>query len=237
MRAEALIVTHRDERGRTRLTRLRGQVPLVLRQIAGLDPVTVCLVGGAAGPIAGDDLKLHIEVGEGTVLRIISAAAAVVLAGPAGATSQLTVTAAVAAAGRLEWLPEQVIAAAGCDHRATARVTLAEGAQLIWRDELICGRYAEEPGYAVMSMNVQYAGRPLLRQAFAVGTGAPGWDGPAVLGGARAAGTVLFVNVMSTPPAGSVQFPLAGGPACLRTAVAPDAHGLRAQLGLGLGER
>jgi hypothetical protein len=37
----------------------------------------------------------------------------------------------------LRWLPEPTIATAGCHHRAAARIRLAAGARLVWRDELV----------------------------------------------------------------------------------------------------
>jgi urease accessory protein len=70
-----------------------------------------------------------------------------------------------------------------------------------------------------------------------IGPDADGWAGPAVLGGAKATGSLLRVNAalgavvpqVISPTA--VRVPLAGGPADLVTAVAPDAHTLRGYLG------
>jgi hypothetical protein len=67
------------------------------------------------------------------------------------------------------WLPEPLVAAAGCYHLALATVELAEGATLAWRDELVCGRHTEPPGNATVSLSVRYAGRPLLCQSLSVG--------------------------------------------------------------------
>jgi len=224
MRARARIVAEAGSHG-TVLTRLRGESPLLLRQTG---PQTVHLVGGAAGPLGGDDLYLEIEVGAGARLCIRSAAASVCL--PGRGPSQVTVTAHVASGGALHWLPEQLIAAHRCDHRALSKVEVAEGAELIWRDELICGRHGEPAGEARLRTVVGYAGKPLLRQTIAAGQRAPGWDGPAVMGAARAVGSVLRVNGRSLPPAvlapTAVRSALAG-PATLTSVVAPDAHQLR----------
>ncbi|WLS48851.1 hypothetical protein Q3V37_23380 [Micromonospora profundi] len=106
-----------------------------------------------------------------------------------------------------------------------------------WRDELICGRFGEAPGSAVVHTHVDHDGRPLLRQSLAVGPHAPGWAGPAVLGGAQATGSLLVVDPSrpAEPPqvladGAVVRLPLADGPATLWTATAPDAHTLRAHL-------
>ncbi|WP_433260582.1 urease accessory protein UreD [Micromonospora vinacea] len=236
MRALARLVARADGRGGTALVELHGETPLLLRQTPTDGGVaTVHLVGGAAGPLAGDDLRLEIEVGPGAAVRVHSVAASIALPGRAGAVSRMAVRAVVHAGATLHWLPEQLVAAAGCAHLAESRIELDAGATLRWRDELICGRYGEAPGGAVVHTQVDYAGRPLLRQSLAVGPHAPGWAGPAVLGGAPATGSLLVVDPsqLAGPPTaeGSVaRLPLAGGPATLWTATAADAHTLRAHL-------
>ncbi|SCF11914.1 urease accessory protein UreD [Micromonospora chokoriensis] len=236
MRALARLVARADGRGGTTLVELRGETPLLLRQTPADGGVaTVHLVGGAAGPLAGDDLRLEIEVGPGAAVRVHTVAAAIALPGRPGAVSRMTVRAVVHAGATLHWLPEQLVAAAGCAHLAESRVDLAAGSRLRWRDELVCGRYGESPGGAVVHTQVDYADRPLLRQSLAVGPHAPGWAGPAVLGGAPATGSLLVVDesrpVEPAAVDGTVaRLPLAGGPATLWTATAPDAHTLRAHL-------
>ncbi|MDG4781815.1 urease accessory protein UreD [Micromonospora sp. WMMD961] len=236
MRALARLVARADGRGGTVLVELHGETPLLLRQTPTDGGVaTVHLVGGAAGPLAGDDLRLEIEVGPGAAVRVHTVAASIALPGRPGAVSRMVVRAVVHAGATLHWLPEQLVAAAGCAHLAESRVELAAGAGLRWRDELVCGRYAESPGGAVVHTHVDYAGRPLLRQSMAVGPHAPGWAGPAVLGGAPATGSLLVVDgsrpVEPAAVDGTVaRLPLAGGPATLWTATAPDAHTLRAHL-------
>ncbi|MEV4771605.1 urease accessory protein UreD [Micromonospora humida] len=252
MRAVARVVAVADRHGRTVLRELRGESPLLLRQAAAEDGVpTVYVVGGAAGPLAGDDLRLSVEVGPGAAVRVRTVAASVALPGRPGAVSRMRVDATVHDGGTLHWLPEQLVAAAGCDHVAGSRVTLAEGARLLWREELVCGRYGEPAGDVVVATSVDHAGRPLLRQSLAVGPAAPGWAGPAVLGGATATGSLLVVGPAAAsgpatvdagggqprgrllpagPGASAAWLPLAGGPAALLTATAADAHTLRVLL-------
>ncbi|MGC5663444.1 urease accessory protein UreD [Micromonospora sp. WMMD723] len=252
MRAVARVVAVADRRGRTVLRELRGESPLLLRQAAAEDGVpTVYVVGGAAGPLAGDDLRLSVEVGPGAQVRVRTVAASVALPGRPGAVSRMRVDATVHDGGTLHWLPEQLVAAAGCDHVAGSRVTLAEGARLLWREELVCGRYGEPAGDVVVATSVDHGGRPLLRQSLAVGPAAPGWAGPAVLGGATATGSLLVVGPAAAsgpatvdagggqprgrllpagPGASAAWLPLAGGPAALLTATAVDAHTLRTLL-------
>ncbi|WP_428965156.1 urease accessory protein UreD [Micromonospora fluostatini] len=238
MKAVARLVAHPDGRGGTRLAELTGEPPLLLRRTGHRGPVAeVYVVGAAAGPLAGDDLRLEIEVTSGAAVRVHTVAASVALPGRAGATSRMVVSARVHSGAALHWLPEQTVAAAGCAHLAESRVEVAEGATLTWRDELICGRHAEDPGDAVLHTVVDLAGRPLLRQTLAVGPQAPGWSGPAVLGGAPATGSLLVLHPErpAEPPwvhpgGTAARLPLAGGPATLWTAIAPDAHTLRSHL-------
>ncbi|MEU5903433.1 urease accessory protein UreD [Micromonospora sp. NPDC047467] len=238
MRALARLVARADGRGGTALVEVHGETPLLLRQTPARNGTpTVYVVGGAAGPLAGDDLRLDIEVGPGAAVRLHTVAASVALPGRPGAVSRMVVRAVVHAGATLHWLPEQLVAAAGCAHLAESHVELAAGASLRWRDELICGRFGEEPGSAVVHTRVDYDDRPLLRQSLAVGPHAPGWAGPAVLGGAPATGSLLVVDPSRPAEPAQVRayrsvarLPLAGGPATLWSATAPDAHTLRAQL-------
>jgi urease accessory protein len=174
----------------TRLPVLSSQVPLVLRRT----PDAVYVVGGAAGPIGGDELGLRISVGAGAFLRVRTAAASIALPGPDGLESVLRVTVDVAAGARLEYLPEPVVVSAAARHATIIRVTLAEGGALLLRDELLLGRHGEAGGAARSVLHVTYAGRPLLRQSLEVSGADPAGLGPAVLAGHRAVGTLLRVD-------------------------------------------
>jgi urease accessory protein len=238
MRARARIVAEADGRGGTRAVVLHGEAPLLLRRTGAGPDLTVHLVGGAAGPLGGDDLGLDVEVGPGARLTVRSVAASLALPGPKGGASRLHVRAVVAAGGALRWHPEPLIAASGCDHDAVTEVHVADGGALAWRDDVVCGRHGEAPGDVRLTTTIRYADRPLHRHDLALGPAAPGWSGPAVLGGARAVGTLVVVDpAWSTggPPSARVLgtdaalMPLAG-PAFLATVVAPDIRGVSAAL-------
>ncbi len=236
MTATARIVAVADEDGVTRLPVLSSRVPLVLRRT----PEAVYLVGGAAGPLGGDDLTLTIEVGDGAALRVSTAAASVALPGAAGAgaaagaradaESVFRVHASVGAGARLEYLPEPVVVADGARHRVELRVTLAPDATLLAREEIILGRHGERGGECVTRTRVDLDGVPLLRQEVTVGGTDEVGLGPAVLAGHRAFGSLLIVD-NDRPFTGMVDdgvavMPLAG-PGTVITAVAPDARALR----------
>ena len=195
MKAEATAVAERDG-DRTVLRRLASQPPIVLRQTdRGLTLVT-----GAAGPLGGDQTKLTIEVRDAAELNVGSAGAALALPGPHGGTSTATVRLLVAPDASLRWRPEPLVVAAGADHVARFEVSLAETARLAIVETLVLGRHAEAPGRLRSQWRVRRAGRPLLAQDLDVGAGAPnGWDGPAVLGGARVLATALVVDPFEPP--------------------------------------
>jgi urease accessory protein len=226
--ARAAVTAERDAAGRTRISRLRSDGPLAMRESGG----AVYLIGAGAGPVGGDDLELRIDVGPGARLEIRSAAATLVLPGRAAA-SRLVVHARVAAGARLVFAPEPAIAAAGCDHRSLADVTLDDGAELVWWEEIILGRHAERPGRYVSRFDVTLGGTPLLRHELRIDDDAASG---AVLGAARAVGTVLVAGG-DRPGAPHVEDGLAvlplAGPGVLVSALAPDAALLRERLRRG----
>jgi urease accessory protein len=236
MRATARVVAEADGAGGTRLAVLRGEPPLLPRRTGAAQaggPAVVHLVGGAAGPLGGDDLRVEIEVGPGADLCVRTVAASLALPGRDGAVSRTELSASVAVGGRLTWLPEPLIAAAGCDHDAVSHVDLAAGARLLWREELVCGRHGERSGDVRMRLSARVEGRPLHRHELAVGPAAPGWDGAAVLGGARAVGTLLVTGSLDVTdrvigPSAAV-LPLAG-PGILVVSTGSDLREVRATL-------
>jgi len=154
--------------------------------------VTVHLVGGAAGPLRGDDLRLDIEVGPHARLDIRSVAATLLLPGRPAPPSRLVVHAEVGEGATLCWTPEPTIAAARCDHHAVTEVTVAEGGVLLWREDLVCGRHGEPSGVIRTETTIRYAGRTLYRHDLMLGAGA--WDGAAVLGENRALGAAILAG-------------------------------------------
>ena len=231
--ASASIVAVGGPGGVTRLPVLASQVPLVLRRT----PEAVYVVGGAAGPIGGDELGLRISVGAGAFLRVRTAAASIALPGPDGLESVLRLLVSVEPGGHLEYLPEPVVVSSGARHATIVSVSLDEGASLLLRDELLLGRHGEDGGAGRTVLRVDYAGRPLLRHSLEVSGADPVSLGPAMLSGHRAVGTLLRVNGCPVePPTSScsatteVAALQLAGPGVLVTAVAHDAVTLRQRL-------
>jgi urease accessory protein len=230
--ARAAVATRADSAGRTRVTVLRSDGPLALRET----PLGVYLVGTAAGPLGGDDLTLDIDVGPGTCLVIRSAAGMLLLPGPHGGVSALRISARIGPGGRLDYAPQPTVAAAGCDHRAGAQIELAAGATLRWREEMVLGRHGEPSGQCTSRLDVTVAGVPAYRGELTMGH--PETDhSSAVLDGAGAVGSVLLVDAARPPPSAAVHDGLAvlplAGPGAAVTATARDAMILARRLDLG----
>jgi len=233
VKARAVLVAELDGSGSgvTRLSRIRSEPPLVLRATPG----AVYLVGGAGGPLGGDRLSLDITVGPGATLAIRSAAASV--AQPGRGPSVVNVTASVAEDGRLEWAPEPIIAARGCRHHMTTVLSLAAGASVLWREEIVLGRHGDTPGSVASRFRADLDRRPLLCHEVALGPDQPHACSPAIVGPARAVGSVVVVDprwAIDRPPA-MVLGPTAAvlvldGPAVQVVAVAANARELRRRL-------
>lgn len=239
MRARAAVATTPAPRpspggagpaGGTVISLLRSAPPLTLRQTG---PAAVHLVSTAAGPLGGDDLALDLTVADGTTLEVGSVASTLVL--PGRGESSMRITAVVGSGATLRFTPEPTVLAAGCSHLMSVRLDLAPGARVLWREEIVFGRYGERPGHFYARLDATIAGRPLLRQEFTVGD--PALDSsPAVFGDATCVGTTLITGLTrpreSLVADGVAVLPLAG-PGTLVSALATDAADLRAKLTWG----
>ena len=181
----------------------------------------------------------------GAHLRVTSAAATISLPSRVPAPADYDLDLRVDDGATLDWLPEPVVAGAGSELRMTTRVRLGAGARLLLREEQILGRAGEPPGRITSRLTVCHPSTVLDQQT---DTGAPGWDGPAVLAGHRALGQLLICDPsltdaplpaedLSEPPVEAALLPLAGGTAVLLTAVAPDGLLLRRALRHRLADR
>ncbi len=194
-------------------------------------PEGVFLVGTAGGPLGGDDVRLGVEVTPDGELDLRSAAATVALAG-CGSSWEVTLDAG--ARSRVRWRPEPLIVTARARHLQRATVRLASDALLDWTEVTLLGRHGEACGDADVRLEVDAGGRPLLRHEQVVGPGAPGWDGPAVLGKLRATASRLVAGANLGPPEqvagpGWAWFEL-DGPGWLLLAASADLPGLRSAL-------
>ena len=111
--AAARVVIGPGRRGRPRLLERTTRPPLGMT-LAGGD---LYLMGTAGGPHGGDDLSTEVVVTPGTELTVRSVAATVALPGD-GSRSQQRLCVDVGEGATVRWVPEPLVAAAGCHHRA-----------------------------------------------------------------------------------------------------------------------
>lgn len=214
MRAAAGVTVEADADGVSRVTTLRSDPPLLFR----LTGEGVHLMGGAAGPLGGDRLRIEIEVGPGAELTIATVAATMLL--PGAGRSELEIVADVGAGGRLVWLPEPTISVARSTHRQMTTITMAADADLSWSERLVLGRTGEPSGQVDSTLRVVRAGVVVTHQQHRLGPDvAPGWDGAAVVGGHTVVNTHTYVGYDPS----SVPVPTAGSGRSQRFELAADA--------------
>lgn len=189
MRARASIVAAACG-GATRLVDLRSEAPLIVRSTAD----GVHLVGGAAGPVGGDDLEISVRVGAGASLTVRSAAATMAMPGRDGARSLLRTRLDVGAGASLDFRPEPLISVRGSDHEACTSVRLAARARLVLHEELVLGRHDEASGRVRTRLHVVQAERTVLVHELDLGGAAAGWSSGAVIGSARVLVSTLVVG-------------------------------------------
>jgi len=185
--------------GRTVATVTRSEAPLLLRATPRAGHLDVHLVGGAAGPLGGDDLRLDVDVGAGSVVRVRSVAAQLAQPDPRGRSSLAVTEADVAAGAELDWQPEPLISVAGSDHRMTTLLRIATGARVRWTDAIVLGRTGEPPGRVASRLRVEIDGAVVLDHDLVAGLGRAAGDrdplrGPGANGRARTLTSTVVVE-------------------------------------------
>lgn len=246
VRATARIRAAHNGRATT-LPLLHSDGPFHLRRLRPCDGrARITVIGAMSGPLGGDRLAFDVMAEAQARLEVTTAAATIALRGATAASATYDVRLVVGEHASLDWLPQPLISTCGSTLQQTYLVDLTSTSRLLLREEQVLGRAAEPPGHLSTRVTVRRDGRPLLDQHTAYGGLAPGWDGPAVLGGHRATGQLLLVDpglnaaaeplfLGDDPAAGyGVLAGLAGGGALLATAVAPTSAHLRRLLDTAL---
>ncbi len=170
------------------------QPPLTLRQVRTDDPdvCALCLVGTAAGPLAGDDLTLELEVREGAAATL-AAAGASLAQGRGGGAGALITRVRLGTRARLDARPGAVVVGAGSRVDVTVNLELADDSELRWRELVVLGRAGEAPGALTLRWDLTRARRPVLRQFVDLSDPSRTWAG--MLAGGR----VLASTLISAP--------------------------------------
>lgn len=237
MRARAEVSVELARDGRPRLW-LHSEAPLVLRRTGVRDSCCVHLLGGAGGPLGGDDLTLQVRVGPGATLTLRSVAAMLAQPDAAGRQSLTVVDVELGEDATLDWAPEPLVVTRDARHRQLTSVKCDAGSALRWRDVTVLGRHGEQGGTVEQRLAVNRAGEELLDQTQCWGAEAPrGWAGPAGTATARVVASLLTVGMadqhgLPAPTVSAATLELAGG-GRLRTAMGADVTSVLRDLAAG----
>jgi urease accessory protein len=210
-----------------RVVTLAAHPPVAAKVLPG--PILL-LVGSSAGLLEGDTVTVDLVLGPGAHLTVRSTAATLAHPCRGGGVTRFDVRASLGEGATLAWLPEPLVACAGCHHVGRSSLSLAAGAVAVWSEACTLGRSGEEPGQLEIRLDAEHDGRPLLRDGLRVGPATVGWRGPAGLGGARHVGSVHLLGRRPSHPVPDA-LGLAGPGATVR-AVAADGASLEARLDL-----
>lgn len=160
--------------GRTYLADSFFRVPLqVMRPLypEGEAPAHMTLINPTGGHVGGDLLELEISLGEDArVLWTTQGATKVYksLGEPVISTTKIE----MGPASGLELLPDPVIPYADSIYLQETRISMAEGAKLLYGESLYHGRVASGEHFDYSSLklklHIDYAGAPLLRDVMEV---------------------------------------------------------------------
>ena len=160
--------------GRTYLADSFFRVPLQLMRPLypeGKTPAHMTLINPTGGHVGGDLLELDLSLGEGArVLWTTQGATKVYksLGEPVVSTTKIEMD----SESGLELLPDPVIPYGGSIYVQETRISMAEGAKLIYGESLYHGRVASGEHFHYSSLrlklHIDYGGAPLLRDVMEV---------------------------------------------------------------------
>jgi urease accessory protein len=193
--------------GATVITALSGTEPWRPRIVVGRGAPgwgRVALVQSRASLLAGDDVELVLDVGDGASLEVVELGA--VLAHHARGVAPACVVArvSVAAGGRLIWLGQPLIVGAGARVRSSVAMSLEAGAVALRGEAVVLGRAGEACGALWARMRICVAGVPAVDET--LDTGDPALRSALVAGDATMIAAVTLAGMRDTaPPSGGMQ--------------------------------
>jgi len=155
-----------------RLGRLHAEPPLTVRRVHAerADSCALCLVGTAAGPLAGDDLALELRLEPYARATLTAAGAAIAQGSPRsggrhdGAASRLAMDVILGEHAVLEADPGPLVVCAGARVDVQVAISMTASASVRWRELIVLGRTGAPPGAATIRWDVERDGRAVLRQ-------------------------------------------------------------------------
>jgi urease accessory protein len=143
------------------LAELSSRPPLTIRQVrARPGTIGLCLVGTAAGPLAGDELRLTLDVAAEARAELVAAGASIAQ----GGASRTAASVRLGAGARLDADPGPLIVSAGARVDVELSIEVEPTSALVWREFVVLGRTGEPAGLATVRWDVARGGLPVLRQ-------------------------------------------------------------------------
>jgi urease accessory protein len=207
--------------GATVISELRGTEPWRPRILGPVDDTgwaRVALVQTRASLITADDITVEVSVGPGAALELVELGALLAMNARDGRQAQLTAAIDVAAGGRLIWLGQPWIVAAGAVVESRVTLSLAAGAVVLRGESVVLGRSGEPAGALSSRTRITLDAAPLLDETLHTGDRSV-LRSPVVAGAARMIGAVTLAGVRDDdPPEAAMQ---ADGPATLWRGAGP----------------
>ncbi|HEX5543321.1 MAG TPA: urease accessory protein UreD [Micromonospora sp.] len=187
----------------------------------------VALVGMSATLLAGDDLRIEIDVGSGVALEIVEPSGTVAY-NARGARAHWSATVRVAAGASLVWAEAPFVVADGAKVHRHTELDLEAGATALLREMLVLGRTGETGGSLRATLHATYDRRPLLVEDLDL-TDPDLRTSPGILQHHRVLATAMLLGLRSDIDPLTHQTPLAG-PGALARALTDHAHLAEAKL-------
>ena len=215
--------------GRARFTELRAGTYLRPRPLHTEGSVArIALVGTYATLLAGDDLRISVDVGPGVWLELVEPSGTVAYHAQGG-SARWSVDVRVADGGQLVWRAAPFVVTSGADVRRHTHVDLASDARALISETLVFGRTYEPGGGPLRSTTrVDHGGRPLLVEDLDLRDTAHR-DSPGIMGANRTMASVLLLGARPEQVYGRHETRFAGAGAMARV-LAPDAHTAEAEI-------
>ncbi len=183
--------------------------------------VSVALVSVSATLLAGDDLRIDVDVGPGVSLELVEPSGMVAYNARGGRASW-SARIRLGGAAHVTWAAAPFVVAGGADVLRRTEIDLADGASMLLREMLVLGRQDEVGGRVRSTLCASLAGVPLLVEDLDLRESAAR-SAPGILGRARVLGTIALLGV-ERPGSDYVHETSLAGPGALARSVSQDAH-------------
>lgn len=168
-------VDPRGRRSRLRLGSGDAAHRVVLRpQTLSTSPAgaRVAMVATGALLLAGDRVRIDVEVGPGAHLELVEPSGTVAY-DMRGGSARWDVRIRLGAGAVLVWHGQPFVVSEGASVRRTIEVDLARAATALLRETLVLGRSGEGPGRLTSTTRATYDGLPVLVEELSLGSGSP----------------------------------------------------------------